>query len=545
MFQQELRQVYSKLPKQHKLALASALGLVTLLVIWPTESQSGNPLGGEPNAPGQRVSIPLPNSVTDLAENQTVYELAPSSTVPVGDVAMSVASIPKASTDIAEPEDVVEPTTTAIEEGASLEIAKVETTTSELEPAGIGQEKIELTIDELMHLDSLEPGIRYPLALDQSQIPEPEQLFDNFQPEWENHTVRRGDTLAKLFSRAGFSAQEVHHVSRAGNYAKKLLRIMPGDELRLLPSESGGFAELEYEHSPTQTLRVYRDGSRFKSEMVTKEVYSRLNYASGEITSNFWNAGVRAGMTDNQIMSLATIFGWDIDFALDIRKGDHFNVIYEENYIDGEFVGYGDIVAAEFTNQGEQFAAIRYTDGNYYTPEGRSMRKSFLRAPVNFKYISSNFNPRRFHPVQKRIKPHNGIDYAADVGTPVMSAGDGRVTASGYNRFNGNYVFIQHGDTYVTKYLHLHKRNVKKGQWVKQGQNIGQVGRTGMVTGAHLHYEFLVNGKHKNPRTVKLPKALPIAKKEKQAFLAIAREYQSKLDNNRRIMLAMNLQTAR
>ena len=168
------------------------------------------------------------------------------------------------------------------------------------------------------------------------------------------------------------------------------------------------------------------------------------------------------------------------------------------------------------------------------------MRKSFLRAPVNFKYISSSFKPRRFHPVQKRWKAHNGIDYAASTGTPVVAAGDGKVTQSSYNRFNGNFVFIQHGDTYTTKYLHFSKRAVKTGQWVKQGQVIGYVGATGLASGPHLHYEFLVNGKHKNPRTVKLPKALPIAKKEKAEFLALARDYKAKLDNNRRIMLAMN-----
>jgi murein DD-endopeptidase MepM/ murein hydrolase activator NlpD len=237
-------------------------------------------------------------------------------------------------------------------------------------------------------------------------------------------------------------------------------------------------------------------------------------------------------------MSLANVFSWDIDFALELREGDSFYVMFEEEYVDGEFIGNGDIVAAQFINQGDTYTAIRYSDGNYYTPEGRSMRKSFLRAPVNFKYISSNFNPKRFHPIQKRIKPHNGTDYRAKTGTPVVAAGDGTVTHSTYNRFNGHYVFIQHNQGIETKYLHFSKRAVKKGQRVKQGQIIGYVGSTGMSQAPHLHYEFLVNGVHRNPRTVKLPKANPIAKKEKAAFELLAKQRMAELNTNKRIMLA-------
>ena len=215
-------------------------------------------------------------------------------------------------------------------------------------------------------------------------------------------------------------------------------------------------------------------------------------------------------------------------------------MVFEEKYIDGEFVGHGDIVAAEFVNQNEVFNAIKHTDGNFYTADGRSMRKSFLRAPINFTYVSSNFNPKRFHPVQKRIKPHRGTDYVARVGTPVMSSGDGKVIRSSYDKYNGHHVFVQHGEKYTTKYLHFTKRAVKKGELVKQGQIIGYLGSTGMVTGAHLHYEFLVNGVHRNPRTVKLPQAEPIDPQQKQAFFDLAAVRLEQLNNNKRIMLAMN-----
>lgn len=555
MFYQEAWRFITELPKNHKIALAGFLAVVVLFVIVPSDSENTE----VQSVPAKtRISVAIPNEITDVDDNQTVFVAQTNASQARNEVSIAVSNIETKQAiekDIVVEQKVVAGAKETVDDVGTGTGTLITSIDSELEsekqenlliansPETDTVARVVLSADVNLD-DVLMPGVRYDLAIDDAFLQETTTTAFLDEPEWQSHKVRRGDNLAKLFKRAGFSAKDVHHVSRAGKHGKKLLKIMPGEELRVQATSEGTFSQLEYDLSPEQTLRVYFTNDKYHSEINTKETYSRLNYASGEITSNFWNAAVRAGLTDNQIMSLATIFGWDIDFALDIRKGDHFNVIFEEHYIEGEFVGYGDIVAAEFSNQGEEFAAIRYTDGNYYTPEGRSMRKSFLRAPVNFKYISSNFNPRRFHPVQKRIKPHNGIDYAADLGSPVMASGDGRVIAAAYNRFNGNYVFIQHGDTYVTKYLHLNKRNVKKGQWVKQGQKIGTVGKTGMVTGVHLHYEFLVNGKHKNPRTVKLPKALPIAKKEKKAFLALARDYQGKLDNNRRIMLAMNFQSA-
>ncbi|EGG99078.1 Peptidase2C M23/M37 family [gamma proteobacterium IMCC2047] len=223
-------------------------------------------------------------------------------------------------------------------------------------------------------------------------------------------------------------------------------------------------------------------------------------------------------------MELANVFGGVIDFILDPRKGDSFTVLYEEQYLDGEKIGNGNILSAQFVNRGEIYTAVRYVDPKgktgYYSPEGVSMRKAFLRSPVDFTRISSSFNLSRKHPVLNTIKAHRGIDYAAPTGTPVVSAGDGRVIRSGYNSLNGNYLFIQHGQQYTTKYLHLSKRHVKQGQKVSQGQLIGRVGATGRVTGAHLHYEFLVNGVHRNPRTIldKLPKAKAISKSEMPAF---------------------------
>ena len=236
-------------------------------------------------------------------------------------------------------------------------------------------------------------------------------------------------------------------------------------------------------------------------------------------------------------MRLAHIFQWDIDFVLDIRSGDEFHVLYEELYLGDEFIGYGEILAAEFINQGDSYQALLYTDeggdSNFYNPKGDSMRKAFLRAPVEFSRISSNFNLRRKHPLFKRSMPHRGIDYAAPRGTPILASGDGTVIKASRSKANGNFVVIKHGEQFVTKYLHLSKfgRGVRRGARVKQGQFIGEVGATGWATGPHLHYEFLVNGVHKNPRTVKLPDTAPIRGDEMLRFNAHATPLISRLES--------------
>ncbi len=387
----------------------------------------------------------------------------------------------------------------------------------------------------------LEVGKTYPLELDLSDHSDQEWQQDNShkQLKWQEITVKNGDNLAKIFKRAGFSAKTLYDITSLGKSTKILKKIHPGERVTFGTNAQGQLQQLNYSLDKVSTLIVALDENNdYKARKETKTVEIRTQFASAVINSNFWNAGIESGLVDAQIMDLANIFGWDIDFALDIRDGDEFSVVYENKYIDGEYVGTGKIVAAEFINQNESFAAVRYKDGEYYNPEGRSMRKAFLRAPVNFKYVSSSFKKRRFHPTQKRWKAHRGVDYAAKRGTPVVAAGNGKVIKSTYNKYNGNYVFIQHGNGIVTKYLHFNKRAVKKGARVKQGQVIGYVGSTGMSSGPHLHFEFIVNGVHRNPRTVKMPKAQPIDKKQKSQFLAIAKTAMHTLNSNKRIMTA-------
>jgi murein DD-endopeptidase MepM/ murein hydrolase activator NlpD len=328
--------------------------------------------------------------------------------------------------------------------------------------------------------------------------------------------------------------------SAKGDYSKLLKKINVGDVFHIGQNAAGELAVLTYPLSKTETLyvKLIDDGS-YQSSKETKTVEIRETIAHGVIKSNFWNAGIESGLNDAQIINLANIFGWDIDFALDIREGDSFHVVFENRYVDGDHIGTGKILAAEFINKDDPFQAIRFTDGEYYSPDGRSMRKAFLRAPVNFRYISSNFKPKRFHPIQKRWKAHRGTDYRANKGTPVVAAGNGKVTHSTYNKYNGNYVFIQHGNGIETKYLHFSKRNVKKGQRVKQGDVIGYVGSTGMSEASHLHYEFLLNGVHRNPRTVKLPDAKPINKKYAAEFSVLSSQRLMELSGSRQALLAM------
>ncbi|WP_064606738.1 peptidoglycan DD-metalloendopeptidase family protein [Photobacterium sp. J15] len=373
-----------------------------------------------------------------------------------------------------------------------------------------------------------EIGKAYPLDmnLDEHQLRplEKDEKLQYAQLRWKEHTIKSGESLAVVFDKVGLSPGTLYRLVNADEGTKTLTSLRPGDVLKFGFDPNNELIQLIQPQNATDTLVVTRTGDNYHSRKETKKVDTLINFAQAVITSSFWNAGDKAGLTANQIMEIAGIFGWDIDFALDIRAGDTFSVLFEENFVEGEPIGRGNIIAATFTNMGETFTAVRSEDGKYYDQEGRAMRKAFLRSPINFRYVSSNFNPRRLHPVTGRVRPHRGTDYVAPVGTPIWAAGDGVVMKSSYNKFNGNYVFIRHSSTYITKYLHMTKRLVKTGERVKQGQTVGTLGGTGRVTGPHLHYEFLVNGVHKNPRTVKLPQAKSLKGAEKTKFKKYAVE---------------------
>jgi len=343
-------------------------------------------------------------------------------------------------------------------------------------------------------------------------------------PVWLDQEVRSGDTLSLIFKRAGYTDQDVHDVIDESLDGKSLELIFPGQTIAFQSDESGRLVGVRHTKSQLETTTYLRTSNGFESQADVRLPESREAWTTGVIRSSLFLAGQEAGLSQSMILDMANIFGGVVDFALDPRRGDTMQLVYEELYVDGEKFKDGEIIAASFTNQGETFNAFRYTDSNgdtnYYNEDGVSMRKSFLMAPLDFTRISSNFNMHRMHPILKTTRPHRGTDYAAPTGTPVYAAGDGRVVEAGYTRTNGNFVFIQHGDQYATKYLHLQKRMVTMGQRVSQSQVIGTVGSTGLATGPHLHYEFLVNGVHHNPRTIvkDLPKAQRLPEREMANF---------------------------
>lgn len=366
----------------------------------------------------------------------------------------------------------------------------------------------------------------------ETQVPTLEGLSQNpgsenyagITPEvepWESFTVRSGQSLDGIFRKQGFSANTLHRIMTVNGDTKKLKNIRPGDLFEFQRHEDGSLRRMRYAIDEDRYLIIDYDGQKAVASSEARDMITEITETSGTITSSLFLAGKQAGLSDGMVMKLANLFGWDIDFVLDIRGGDRFFLLYEKVYRDGSFLRDGEIVGATFINQGERFQALRFDiDGQaqYFAPDGRNMRKAFLRAPLNFAYISSSFNPKRYHPILKRVKAHNGIDYKAPKGTPVYAAGDGKVIRSDYSKYNGHHVFIQHANSIVTKYLHFTKRTVKKGQRVKQGKVIGYVGATGLAQAPHLHYEFLLNGVHRNPRTVALPKADPLGKTQLAEF---------------------------
>ena len=368
--------------------------------------------------------------------------------------------------------------------------------------------------------------------------PEPEK--------WVDVTVKPGDNLSLLFARAGLTDADVYHVVKRAPEGKSLTRLYPGENVGFLFDDEGWLLGLRRIKSPLETEYYRRHGDSYSREVEVREPEIHRAVAFATIESSLFLAGTKAGLSQPMIMELANIFGGVIDFVLDPRRGDTFHVVYEELYLDGEKYKNGNILAAEFINKGESYTAYRYVDETnrpgYFSADGVSMRRQFMLAPVDFTRISSNFNPRRLHPIYKTRRPHRGTDYAAPRGTPVFAAGDGRVVEAGYTSANGNYVVIQHGQAYTTKYPHLHRRNVRKGDRVAQNDVIGTVGSTGAATGPHLHYEFLMNGVHRNPRTIhkKLPKAKSLGQTDMPRFVAQTQSLQMQLASLRQQQLALN-----
>lgn len=360
--------------------------------------------------------------------------------------------------------------------------------------------------------------------------PPPEPEYDKL-----TLTVGRGDTMEKLFRQHKLDIGHLMAIAQLDEAKRQFRRIKPGDEFEVEHDE-GQIISLYSKLDLTSGLAITQGEEGFTAELVEHPVEVRKRHAYGVIQTSLFESAAQSGLSDRTIMNVAGIFAWDVDFILDIRSGDNYYVQYEEIWQDGEYVTDGEIIAAEFNNNGRQIRAVRFKDGenntDYFTPVGNSVRKAFIRAPVDFTRISSNFNPNRRHPILNTIRAHRGVDYAAPRGTPIKAAGDGKVIFRGTKSGYGKVVILQHGGNITTLYAHMSNFAAKAGLGtrVRQGQTIGFVGMTGLATANHLHYEYRLNGVHRNPRTVSLPDAEPIDEKYRERFLAEAAPILQELD---------------
>jgi murein DD-endopeptidase MepM/ murein hydrolase activator NlpD len=407
-----------------------------------------------------------------------------------------------------------------------------------LEPSHIPEPQFHLSTGTT----TLAPAGKLPITVNpveeitDSALPEPQPAHTR-----KTLTVKSGENLSLIFDRLNLSRQDLDHIISLGKPAEPLKDLMPGHELRISHLD-GQLLGLEYDINFTDTVCINKKDDAFVGEVLTRELVTKVNQAAGIITDSLFLSAQRSGVSDNLTMQLVELFGWDIDFALDIREGDSFLIIFEEKYKDGKKVQDGPILAAEFVNQATPFYAVRYktTDGytNYYDEKGFSIRKAFLRTPVNYNRISSLFSLARRHPVLNKIRAHKGVDYAAPSGTPVKSTADGIVAFVGTNGGYGKMIVMRHGEKYSTAYGHLSRyaSRISVGKRIQQGQTIGYVGSTGLATGPHLHYEFRINGLHHNPLTVSLPKAMGIPEKEMANFRSESRIMLAQLESAKAAM---------
>lgn len=347
-------------------------------------------------------------------------------------------------------------------------------------------------------------------------------------------TIKRGETLFDIFKKYSLDIKELFYLKEASANIHKLRELYPGRPYKIIVDENNKINSFTYWINEDSILNINRNESGFCAEKKNVEYERRIEHIGGTIKDNLISS-VGEGKENLMLaLQISDIFAWDIDFTTDLRNGDTFKIVVEGYYLDGEFKKYGEILSTEFFNNGETFYAYRFEyDGrtDYYDTEGRSLRKAFLKAPLSFRRISSGFTGKRFHPILKIYRPHQGLDYAAPSGAPVSSVGDGTVTFAGYKGQYGKLVIITHPNHYKTFYGHLSKieKGIKNGMKATQGQIIGYVGSTGLATGPHLHYEIRINNKAVNPLAVKMTKGTSIPKPLMARFIRFKSEMDARL----------------
>ncbi len=343
---------------------------------------------------------------------------------------------------------------------------------------------------------------------------------------WAEDRIRRGDTVGSVLARLGVDDPAALALLRSDPLARPLYQLRPGRPLRVETDDDGQLLRLRSVTGGGTRVALRREGERFVEDSDAAAVDVRMRLATGEIRSSLFAAADAADLPDAVTMQLAEVFGGDIDFHKDLKRGDRFAVAYEQRLIDGEPQPFARILGAVFVNGGKTLAAYlwRADDGTeaYYSAAGAPLKKAFLRSPMEFSRITSGFSAARFHPILKVSRAHQGTDYAAPIGTPVRATGNGRVIFAGKRGGYGNVVELQHGGSFATLYAHLSRvaPQVRTGARVNQGETIGFVGQTGWATGPHLHYEFRVGNVHRDPQTVALPTAEPVPAAQQARFAA-------------------------
>lgn len=335
---------------------------------------------------------------------------------------------------------------------------------------------------------------------------------------------QRGDTLAALLSRLGVSAQPAERLTRM----RALHALRPGYYVTAEVDAEGQPLSLSFLTSGDTLVQIAPQGEGFKVSEERAALYTQVAMKSGVIRSSLFAAGDAAGIPDSVAMQLADIFGGDVDFHRDLRKGDQFAVVYELHHLAGRPVRAGRVLAAEFTNQDRTYRAVQFGN-SYYAPDGKNLRKAFLRSPLEFSRVSSGFGMRR-HPIARAWRAHKGIDYAAPNGTRVRAVGDAVVDFAGPRGGYGKVVILRHHGQYTTVYAHLSRIAVRRGERIAQNDTIGFVGQTGWATGPHLHYEFRIGGEARNPFSIAMPAALPVPSQDLPAFRAHAAPLITRLD---------------
>jgi murein DD-endopeptidase MepM/ murein hydrolase activator NlpD len=352
--------------------------------------------------------------------------------------------------------------------------------------------------------------------------------------EWQYVRVRPGDTLSSIFKRAGLSSKTLQEVLNKNKYAKQLTRIKPGQEIQIL-AEDDHLSKMIVPYSKLESLVIERSHQQLISRIEQQPTHTEDKLITATVQGTLYTTAKRHNIPFKLIQQMSSIFNREIDFAKDIRSGDQFTILYRAHYVENELINTGDILAVTYTNKGHTFQAIRYesndTEGDYFSPDGRSLKQAFSRYPVQFSRISSMFSLSRMHPILHYRRPHQGVDLAAPTGTPVHATGDGRIETIEHHSTYGNVIKISHQNAYSSVYAHMHhfQKGLSRGSRVKRGQIIGYVGQTGLAEGPHCHYEFRINDLPINPSTVVLPRAAAVPKHHLRKFKETAKNRLSQI----------------